>query len=333
VEFGGHGLASDYTLLTDLLSEILMEPTFPEVEWEKLRGQILTQLGVLDTDTSYRADREFEAALYPVGHPFARPVMGTRETVSALGVRQLLAFHGAYYRPAVLTIAVVGAVEPERAIGELAARLGRWPAGQAARQGAIPWVETPQGIVTRRVELPAKAQVELVWGVVGLERISPQYYAAMMANLILGRLGLMGRLGANLRDDQGLAYYVSSALDAGHGPQPWSIMAGVHSSNIERTVASILDEVVRLREEPVRDEELADGKSYLTGVLPLRLETNEGIAQVLLDIEDYDLGLDYLQRYPGIIEVISSQEVQRAARDYLTPDRYVLAMAGTFAPS
>ena len=331
VAFGGRALAGDFELLVGLLGEILMGPAFPEAELGKLRGQILTHLGVLETDTTYRADCAFMASLYPQGHPYARPIMGTRDTVQALTAKALAEFHNAYYHPQTLIVAVAGAVKQDRVLDRFAAVLGQWQVKGAPELQIIPPAETPPEIITRRVELPAKAQVDLIWGIIGTSRTSSDYYAAMMANLILGRLGLMGRLGENVRDQQGLAYYVGSTLDVGLGPQPWSIMAGVHPSNVERTVASILGEVQRLRDDPIRDEELEEGQSYLTGVLPLHLETNEGIAHILLDIEDYGLGLDYLLRYPGIVSGISKEEVQRVALKYLTPDRYVLAMAGTFA--
>ena len=195
----------------------------------------------------------------------------------------------------------------------------------------MPQVRTPARTITRRVPLPAKSQVDLIWGVVGLPRSSPDYHAAMMANLILGQLGMMGRLGASVRDSQGLAYYVTSSLNASRGPHPWNVVAGVAPHDVERAVASILAEIRRLCEEMVTDEELDDGRSYATGSLPLHLETNEGIAGFLLAIEEYHLGLDYLERHPGLIRSATKEDIRRVAAKYLTLDRYVLSMAGTFA--
>jgi len=91
-----------------------------------------------------------------------------------------------------------------------------------------------------------------------------------------------------------------------------------------------LSEVARMRDEPIEDEELEDCRSFLTGALPLHLETSGGVATLLLDIEDYGLGLDYLQRYPGIISAVTRDDIQRVVHKYLTLDRYVLTMAGTF---
>jgi zinc protease len=146
----------------------------------------------------------------------------------------------------------------------------------------------------------------------------------------LGRLGMMGRLGARVRDEQGLAYYTGSSLSGGLGPYPWTISAGLHPDHVQPALESILEEVRRLRDEPIDEEELADCRAFLTGVLPLALESNGGIARFLLRIESYGLGLDYLARYPDILAGVSREDIQRVARRYLTLDGYALAMAGTF---
>jgi len=138
----------------------------------------------------------------------------------------------------------------------------------------------------------------------------------------------MGRLGDNIREEQGLAYYVYSELEAGLGQGSWSAIAGVNPENVERTVESICLEVRRLREEPVPAEELADSQLYLTGSMPLRLETNEGVARSLLDMERYCLGLDYLQRFPGLVNSVTVGDVREVAHKYLDPDVYALAVAG-----
>lgn len=149
-----------------------------------------------------------------------------------------------------------------------------------------------------------------------------------MANLILGRLGLMGRLGASVRDAQGLAYYVFSVLEPGRHGSLWVSRAGIDPSNVDRALASVVAEVRRLRDEPVTGEELDDAKSYMTGILPLALEANDGVAATLLNIEYYDLGLDYLDRYPGIINALSRDDLLAAVRSHLDPQRLAIGVAG-----
>jgi len=102
----------------------------------------------------------------------------------------------------------------------------------------------------------------------------------------------------------------------------------VNHANVTRAIQAILDEIKRLCDEPVGTEELEDCKRYLTGSLPLQLETNDGVASLLVDLEWHELGLDYVQRYAGIINSLTSDAVQRAAQRYLRAGAHVLAVAG-----
>lgn len=327
---GGHALAADLLMLLDLLSEMLLSPALDEIEFTSTRGQLLTNLGILNNDTGYRAECAFSQAMYPDNHPYARSSYGTVETVSALTIEDIKWFYNAQYHPATLVLVIVGAIRAEWVVQQLERLLGTWQVAIPLPQQNVPLVDTPIGITTKRVELPEKSQVDLIWGVIGMPRASPDYYSASIANLILGRLGMMGRLGARIRDELGLAYYVSSHLQSGTGPIPWNIVAGVNPAQVERTIQEILAEITRMRDNPISDDELADSRSFLIGSLPIHLETNGDIADQLLAIEEFHLGLDHLQRYPEIVNSISKQDIQRVVNRYLTPDRYVLAMSGTF---
>ncbi|MGC9334171.1 MAG: M16 family metallopeptidase, partial [Anaerolineae bacterium] len=180
----------------------------------------------------------------------------------------------------------------------------------------------------RIVPMEGKTQADIVLGWPAMARSDPDFLKAYLANTILGVFGMMGRLGDSVRDEQGLAYYVYSRLEAGLGIGPWLAIAGVNPANVERAIDAILYEVRRLRDEPVPEEDLADNQAYLTGAIPLHLETNEGISATLLEIERHGLGLDYLQRYEGLVQAITARDVQQVARAYLDPGTYVLAVAG-----
>jgi zinc protease len=135
-------------------------------------------------------------------------------------------------------------------------------------------------------------------------------------------------LGENVREKQGLAYYVYSSIEANMGAGPWAVYAGVNPKNADRAVASIIAEIKRLRSETVTKDELDEAKDFLTGSLALRLETNDGVASALGDIELFDLGLDYLQRYPSIIRAIGAEQILAAAKKYAQIENYALSMAG-----
>jgi zinc protease len=176
--------------------------------------------------------------------------------------------------------------------------------------------------------VPGKTQSDIVLGWPGPSRFAPDFQAANLANNILGVFGMMGRLGQTVREDQGLAYYSYSRLSGGVGPGPWQVVAGVNPAKVRQAVDSAVAEVERIVSEPVSEEELADNKANFTGRLPLNLESNEGVASSILNMETYHLGLDYLRRYADMINAISREEVQAAARKYLSPKAYALAVAG-----
>jgi zinc protease len=325
--FGGKALAEDLPLVLEILADMLARPTFPAQEVERLRGQFLTGLRESEQETGTQASRAARALLYPPEHPYSRLSSGTVESVQPLTRDDLVAFHGRYH-PAGGAIAIVGDVEPQAVIEELERRMGGW-----APPGAPPPLELPAlpplpGVERRDIAMPGKVQSDVIWAVHGLRRRDPDFYAAMMANMILGRLGMGGRLGEQVREQQGMAYYCYSGLEADLGAGPWSAVAGVNPANVERAIAAILREVAQFISDGPTDQELSDARDYLTGSLVLSLETNDGIAATLLTIERYGLGLDFIDRYPAIIGAVTREQIVEAARRYLSTERYVLAVAG-----
>ncbi|MFO7698304.1 MAG: pitrilysin family protein [Anaerolineae bacterium] len=327
VGFGGKALAEDLDLLLDILADSLQHPTFPEAELEKLRGQVLTAIQRRAHDTSSMAWLTFDALLYP-DHPYGRSIMGYEETVSGLGRAHLLNYYRDLYSPEGMVVAVVGAVPPDTVLDKVRSALGGWRAPDASPNVSIP--PNVRLDATRRdtVFVEGKSQSNIVLGWPALARNDPDYMKAHLANTVLGVFGMMGRLGENIRERQGLAYYAYSRLQAGLGAGPWTAVAGVNPANVERAVEGILDEARRLRDEPLPQDELADSQSYLTGTMPLRLETNEGVLNALLDIERHELGLDYLLRYTGLVQAVTVDHIQEIAQKYLNPDVYALAVAG-----
>jgi zinc protease len=134
----------------------------------------------------------------------------------------------------------------------------------------------------------------------------------------------------NLRDKQGLVYGVYSNLNAGIGAGPIQIRAGTNPANADRTAKEIWTQVKQMHEAGPTPTDLGEAKSYMTGVFPVRLETNSGVASQLLGAELYGLGMDYIERYVAIINSVSLEEVRAAARKYLGPRGYALAIAGSY---
>lgn len=326
--FGGKCLHDDLPMLVDILGDVLQGPTFPTDHVGRVRGQILNSLRQREANTRVVAYQAFARLIYPPDHPFARPVAGTRETVANLGRDDLAAFYANHYGPQGSILVVTGAIRTEDALALLEGALGGWRGATPPAPAILPAVPDLDDIRHETVGIPGKTQSDLVLGVPGLARAHPDYVPMEVMNSILGQMGMGGRLGGRVREEAGLAYYARSTFDAGLGAGPWYAYAGVNPQNVERAVALIVEEMRRIREWPVEPSELADVQAYLTGSLPLDVETNESVAHELLHIELHSLGLDYLYRLPGLINAVTLDDVQAVARRWLTPDAYALSVAG-----
>jgi len=325
--FYGRCLTEDSDAFLAIMGDILLHPTLPRGEVEKVRGEILTGLEEAKNDTHWVADYEFYRAAYPAGHPYHRPSEGTAETVAAISRADLTAFHRAYYRPDAAAISIAGDITPAEAEAKINKVLGGWRARGPAHPFAIAAVS---GASARRknVFVPGKTQADIVLGFPGVARTSPDFHATNVANMILGVLGLYGRLGDNVREKQGLAYYVYSSVRAGIGAGPWLVKAGVNPANVDKAIEGIEFELKRMSQEPVSASELLEAQDYLTGSLALRLETNDGVAGNLLSMELYNLGLDYLERYDGIIRGLTVDALLAASQKYIDLDHCVVVVAG-----
>lgn len=329
--FSGKALAEDLPTLLDILADTLRYPAFPAAQVERLRGEIVTGLRIRDQDTRYQANRVFDELLYPEGHAYRYPVRGTLDTVSGHTPATLRAFYTRHYGPRGMNIVIVGAVEPAAAVEAVQARFADWTNPQQPDEPALPPIPALEGVRRGLRVIPGKTQSDIVLGTVGPSRLASDYQPALLANSILGQFGMMGRIGASVREELGLAYYAYSNIEGGLGPGAWSVMAGVNPANVDLAIARIQDELRRLISEPVAADDLADNQAYFTGRLPLQLESNEGIAGAILNMELYDLGLDYLVNYHDQIMRLTTDDLLAATRHYLDPDRLAVGVAGPAA--
>ncbi len=329
-EFSGQCLAEDVDLVLDIARDALFAPTFPAEQLEKLRGQIITSLRVQAHNTRYVASRTFHELAYPAEHPYSRSSAGTEQAIASITREEILAFYRPHFGSAGMILSIVGDMEAAEMLRRVEARLGDWPEtlGRLRPQPELPAVPVLAAVRQQSTPVPGKTQSDIMLGQAGPPRAAEDYMHTRLANTVLGVFGLMGRLGNNVRDRQGLAYYAYSQLRGGLGPGPWFVSAGVNPANVDQAVSSIRDEIRRLQDELVPADELADNKGFLTGSLPIHLETNDGVADTILDMELYELGLDYLLRYSEMIAAITAEQVQAAARKYLNPDLFALAIAG-----
>ena len=325
--FVAQSLVEDLDLILDLAAQSLRCPTFPAEHVEQVRGQIMTGLAMRADNTQQMASLKFHELLYP-GHPYGRSSSGYPETISNISRDDMREFYGRFYGPRNMIITIVGAIKAEEALQKITAVFGDWYNSNQEALPPVPLAERPAQ--ERRIQhtMPDKSQADIIMGLPGPLRSAPDYLDASLMNTILGVFGMMGRIGQSVREEQGLAYYAYSRLHGGLGPSPWLASAGVAPDKVDQAVESMRIEIGRIQTELVDDEELADCQAYRTGSLPVSLETNSGLAGILTDMEVYDLGLDYLQRFPDLIRAVTPERIQAAAQKYLSTTQMAIAIAG-----
>lgn len=320
-------LAEDTDLILNLLANVLRQPSFPEPLLTQLQGQIITGLQMRANNTQQMASLTFRELIYP-NHPYGRSQNGSLQTVPDLTPADVRQFHANHYGPKGMVICVVGALSPAQAVTKVNQVLGDWHNAKQQPLPSLPELKMINGRQRRHHAMPDKYQSDIALGRPGPSRAAPDYIAASLMNTVLGVFGMMGRIGKSVREAQGLAYYAYSSLQGGLGPGAWVAAAGVAPDKVEPAINSILDEITRIQNELVPTAELADSQAYRIGSMPVGLETNSGIANVLADMELYNWGLDYLLQYPDLVRAVTPDLVQTAAQKYLSTENLGIAIAG-----
>ena len=324
--FNGKALAEDLPMLLELLNEVLTAPSFPPEQVERFRSQMLTGLAMRAQDTGEMASLTFDQILFE-NHPYRFPEDGYPETVQAITRNDLIDYHRRCFGPKGMVLAVVGAVEPDRVLELVSSHLGKWTNPEQLVQPELPPYTPLTQTIQKTVHIPGKSQSDIVMGCSAPLRKSPDFMPASLGNNILGVFGMMGRIGDIVREQSGLAYYSYTSLNSGIGPGSWEVSAGVNPANIEKAIDLIQKEIKRFIREPVTEDELSDSQANFIGRLPLSMESNAGVAGSLLSIERYQLGLDYYQRYEGLVRSVTPEEILAVTQKYLNPDRMAIAIA------
>jgi zinc protease len=322
-------LTDDFEPVLALVADIVMAPSLPEEELATRKAEVVTAIRQDEDNPAVRASEALMALLYPDGHPYGRPTKGTIAIVESLTRERVATLHAARFAPDQVSAAIVGDVDARRARDVAARVFGGWRRPSPAAI-AVPRAAPPRG--RRRLVLPMmnKTQADIAYGFTTIARADPAYYAFWLMNNALGQYAIGGRLGDSIRERQGMAYYVSSSLDANVGEGPLAIRAGVSPKNVDRAVASIDEELTRLRRDGLTAKELDESRRYLVGSMPRALETNGSIASFLQTAEFFGLGLDYDERLPGLLGAVTLEEANAAARRAVDPERATVVIAGPY---
>ena len=329
--FQGACLAEDLEMLLGILKEVLDEPLFPQEQVEIHRHRVLSAYELHLHDPETMANESFDRLLFGPAHPYGRPEFGTPEEINTITRDDLLEFHRRYIGPEKMVLAITGGIDADKAIELCEKQLGTWqkPQEQIHTEDYFPSVPAPDHAISEHIEIPEKSEMELILGTMAPNRGSEDYLAVVLGNSILGEFGMMGRIGQAVREKNGLAYYAGSSFTSLSYGGCWTVEAGVNPANLEKAVELIQTELRRFTSQKVRPEELEDVKSYYIGSLPLSLESNSGMAALMISLENHQLGLDYVQRLPEMVNRVTSDDILAAAQKWLDPEKLIRVTAGT----
>lgn len=321
-------LKKDADLGFTLLADMLQRPAFHKQEFERVRTQILGEIVSDDDDPGNVAMKAFHQLIFH-GHPYSWPAHGTEDTLSKITVTDVQQFHAREYVPNQTILVVVGDLTQEQASALVQTHFGSWKKGAPS----LAQLKKPAPIDRKMVQLIEKdlTQSTIVLGHTGVSRTNPDYYAITVMNYILGAGGFSSRLMDSIRDKQGLAYGIMSQFDSRVMPGAFFISLQTRTDVTNQAIMSVLAEVKAIREAPVTDQELGEAKSFIVGSFPLRIDSSAKLANVLAQVELYNLGLDYFTSYPKAIEKVTKDDVLRVAKQYLDPQHYALVVVGSIA--
>lgn len=308
-----------------LLGLALAEPRFDAEAVERIRAQILTRLvrdledpGTVASRTWF--DRAFE------GHPYHKPVWGYPETVRAIEQEDLKAFARSRLSRDGLLIAVVGDITAEELGPLLDGAFGGLPA-KGDVSGAIADV-VPHNLGRIEVKRRQIPQSVIAFGLPGVQRDDPDWYAAYVMNYLLGGGGFNSLLMEELREERGLTYGVFTHLYPLDHSGVWFGSVATQNARVAETLEVLRATLRRFVEEGPTEEELADAKTYINGSFPLALSGSSRIASLLLAIRRDDLGLDYLDRRESLINAVTQEDVRRVARRLIDPEKLLTVVVG-----
>lgn len=309
---------------TDVFSLIINAPDFQESTLVREKNQQLMAIKQMHESPDDIANRAFFKTLYG-DHPYAHPVNGDADHVSALTKTDVKRFYQQHFSASNAFIVMVGALSDDEAT-KLAEKLSRpLPEGRPVK--AIPKPQPLKEEINIEIPFPS-SQTAIRIGQLGIDHHHPDYFALKVGNYILGGGGLVSRLSEQLREKRGLTYSVTSQFLPLPGQGPFVIglatraQQALEAENVTReTLANFV------KNGPTAKELLA-AKQYLTGSFPLSLASNRNIAQMLLKISFYDLPVNYLEHYVACIEKVSLDDIKHAFERTLSPHKLLQVSVG-----
>jgi zinc protease len=310
--------------ILSLMAETVLTPTFPQNELDLYKQNTIEHLKFQRSQPNFLADEQISRILYGE-HPYhiASP---SPENIENITREDLIDLHAKRFVPNLATFIVVGDVEREEILKEIEDKFGKWKQGSL---GEIEFPAPPERTQTTLtiVDRPESAQSNIVISNLAINRNSEDYFAFLVMNQILGA-GASSRLFMNLREEKGYTYGAYSSIDARRLAGSIEATSEVRSAVTGDSLKEFFYELNRIRDDKVSETEIADAKNFLTGVFPIRAETQEGLTNLIVSQMLNNLPDDYLQTYRDKINEITLEDVERVAKKYITPEKIAVVIVG-----
>jgi zinc protease len=307
------GLVENLDQTLDIFSDVIRNASFPQAEVDKYKSRTLAQLQFQRSNPQFLAQEQFSKAIYG-NHPAAL-VAPPAESIKKLTTKDLADFHSTYYRPNNAILAIVGDVTMKDLMPKIQKAFGDW------QKADVPAVNIPQppeqgAAMIYLIDRPGSVQTVLQLGTLGIERTSPDYFAVLLADRVLGG-GPTGRLFLNLREDKGYTYGAYSSLASSKYRGTWVSSSEVRTEVTEGAMKEFKYELERLGKEKVSSDELENAKHAIIGSFALSLEQPATLLQNIITQKLYNLPADYWDTYPQKVSAITADDVQRVAQKYM----------------
>lgn len=310
-----------------LMADVVMRPTFPANELERLRKERLTRLLQARDDPAAIIEIAFPRLVFGDKHRYGTAAGGSEAAVKAMTLDEVRGFHTAYYRPEHSTVLVVGDVTPAAVMPLLERAFGQWkPAGTGAKVAPVPAAAQLAKRQLYIVDKPGAAQSQIRIGWVGVPRSTPDYPTLQVLNTILGG-SFTSRLNTNLRETHGYSYGAFSGFEERISPGAFSARAGVQTDKTAEALREFFNEFAGIL-KPIPGEELEKAKNYVALGFPAEFESTGDLARKLEEQVVHNLPEEYFPSYIRSVVQVTGPGVEKAAAQYIQPDKFAVVIVG-----
>lgn len=317
-------LAKDLSAGLDIITDIVLNPTFPKPEFDRAREEALTSARRSYDYPSAVVSMEYDRLLFG-SHRYGLPMRGDTNTISKITIEDLRQFRQEHFVPNNCFIVVVGDVEHEKIKDEIDQRFGTWQRG-LVKSAVAPEPILPEKTKVKIITRKDMNQTYIQFGHCGISALDSDLIPIRLMTYILGGPPLSSRMGLAVREYAGLAYDVRCWFD--RRLLPGAFRATVQTAKPNEAIAKMFAEVRKMHESGVTPQELLKAHNYFTGSFPLTYSSNEGKLDQLDNLELYGYGIDWLERFPEKVRATTLEQVNKAAKERLKPDHYIMVIIG-----